>query len=127
MTRLRVVALAALVVVVVAGVWVFWTQGGDVWLGHTFGIDNGSGPWYLFWSGMGANFGEATILVAIIGAYRRVNCHTPWCPRLARHDWVDADGVAHKLCHKHHPLTDSTTRPTVARIAEHEARKASTT
>ena len=86
------------------------------WLAHVFGLDNGSGSWYLFWSGAGADLGELAIVGGLISIYRRHNCGVRWCPRLARHDFTDPDtevpghpeavraGITHHLCRKHHPL-----------------------
>lgn len=56
-------------------------------LGHVLGLDNGSGRWYLWWSGIGS---DLTYLAAVGVALRHLNCHTGRCWRLAIH---------------HHPLT----------------------
>ena len=77
---------------------------------------------YNFWSGFGSDIGEVVLIGAILGAFKKVNCHTPGCWRFGSHDWPDANGVTHKLCRKHHPQVEQ--RPTPAVIAEHEQRKA---
>jgi hypothetical protein len=52
-----------------------------VWL-HVLGLDNLSGRWYGFWSGIGSDLGE----FAIVGAlYHHLNCHEEGCWRIARH------------------------------------------
>lgn len=72
---------------------------------HVLGIDDVSGYWYAFWSGIGGD-------IAIIGAflttpvvlYRKHNCGVRWCCRIARHDFTDpGTGIVHALCRKHHP------------------------
>ena len=70
-------------------------HGFAIWIG----ITNGSGHAYLFWSGIGANFGEFAIAGVI---WRRFNCHEPGCMRIALHHYPD--GQAH--CHKHAPRRD---------------------
>ena len=67
------------------------------WLQHFMGVDNGSGRWYLFHSGFGANLGELALLGGIYGLWRKHNCHTPRCPRIGRHI---IDGTP--WCNKHH-------------------------
>lgn len=64
------------------------------------GTTNGSGRWYLWWSGM---FGNLTIFAAVIIFYRKHNCHMGRCWRLGRHSAVDANGVEHVVCRHHHP------------------------
>jgi hypothetical protein len=63
---------------------------------HVLGIDDPSGRWYLFYSGVGPNL---TILGALYGLYRRHNCEIHRCPRIARHS--TATGA--RLCRPHHP------------------------
>ncbi len=73
------------------------------WLSHAFytyvlHVQRANG--YQWWSGFGANFGEISVVLLAIGAWRHINCASPWCPRLGKHP--TADGL-HKLCRKHHP------------------------
>jgi hypothetical protein len=64
------------------------------------GVTNGSGRWYLWWSGM---FGNITIFAAIAVFYRKHNCHVHRCLRIGTHTAVDHDGVQHTVCRTHHP------------------------
>lgn len=70
------------------------------WVSHFFGLDNGAGPFYLWWSGMGANFGELTVVAAVGGIYFRHNCHVKGCWRVGRHP---VDGTPYITCRRHHP------------------------
>jgi hypothetical protein len=70
------------------------------WIGHWMGIDNGSGPWYLFWSGFGANLGELAIVAGLVSLYLRHNCHVKGCWRIGRHP---VEGTTWVVCRKHHP------------------------
>jgi hypothetical protein len=75
------------------------------WAYLTLGLNNGSGPAYLFWSGVGSDITEFAIVGALLGTLRKHNCETHRCWRLGRHDWTDPQtGQTHKLCRKHHPL-----------------------
>src|SRR5208282_2072255 len=55
---------------------------------HT-GTANETGIYYAFWSGFGADLGEATLITAVAaGVYtgaRKVNCHTKGCWRIGHH------------------------------------------
>jgi len=51
-------------------------------LARMLGLDDPSGPWYLWWSGLGSDLGELTIIAVI---YHHLNCHQPGCWRPARH------------------------------------------
>jgi hypothetical protein len=64
------------------------------------GTTNGSGRWYLWWSGM---FGNLTIFAGILIFYRRHNCHIHRCPRIGTHRATDANGIEHVVCRRHHP------------------------
>lgn len=110
--RLRYLFALVAVGVLGASIWAIWTQGGDAWIGHTIGLDNGAGPWYLFWSGWGANFAEYGILLAVIAAARKHNCHVKGCWRLSWKQFGD-----HALCRSHHPHGV----PTAQDIAEEHA------
>ena len=69
------------------------------WLAHVLGMDNGSGGWYLFYSGFGANFGELAIVAALLAVIRKHNCEVHRCWRLGRHKTA----AGHMACRKHHP------------------------
>lgn len=67
------------------------------------GVDNISGPWYAFWSGIGA---DIPILFAglglVVNAYvllRRHNCAVHGCWRICHH--VVA---GHAVCRRHYPI-----------------------
>lgn len=67
------------------------------WLSHFLGLDNGSGPFYLWWSGFGANFGEITLITTALVWAKHHNCHTRGCYRLGH----PHDGQV--WCRRHHP------------------------
>jgi hypothetical protein len=71
------------------------------WLEHFFGLDNLSGPFYGWWSGIGSDIGEVVIIGAIWQAYRARNCHVKGCWRM---QWRKVPGTDHTVCRKHHPL-----------------------
>lgn len=73
------------------------------WLAHWMGLDNASGAPYLFLSGIGANFGELTIIAGLAAIYRRHTCHVHHCPRIARHPVA---GTGFTVCRRHHPSMD---------------------
>ena len=78
-------------------------------LRHFFGIDNLSGAYYGFWSGVGSDITE----LALIGAlWRHFNCHQRGCLRIGRHPHGP-----YKLCKKHHPLVPDQ-GPTAEHIKE---------
>lgn len=62
---------------------------------------NGKG--YQFWSGIGSDFGELSILAAILAGYRHRNCHVKGCWRLG-HDDPEHGFPA---CRKHHTRADA--------------------
>lgn len=74
---------------------------------HISGIDNVSGRWYGFWSGIGGDFGLLSIAAASV---RRHNCHVPWCPRIGRHQ---VPGCGWLICSRHHQGP----KPTAAAVA----------
>lgn len=78
------------------------------WVIHVTGADYGLVPgrwsYYGFWSGIGSDFGELTVLAAVLGLFRRHNCHVRGCWRLGRHLLADeAAGVEYRVCARHHP------------------------
>ena len=46
------------------------------WLWHPL-----SGPGYQFYSGIGSDLSEMTLVAGMIGLYRHVNCEAPHCWR----------------------------------------------
>jgi hypothetical protein len=77
---------------------------------------------YNFWSGIGSDIGEVAIIAAVIGTYRKFNCHVPHCWRLAHHSY-EIDSVEYRLCRKHHPNVDDKSRKTAQDFADHHAAK----
>lgn len=55
------------------------------WLMHAFGLDNLAGPVYGFWSGAGSDISELAIVGAVLGMFKRHNCHQRRCWRIGRH------------------------------------------
>ncbi len=74
------------------------------WVSVHSGTANESGIYYAFWSGFGADLGEATLITAVgVGVYtgaRKVNCHTKGCWRIGHHP---LDQTPYILCRHHHP------------------------
>lgn len=68
------------------------------WISHLFGLDNLSGPFYGFWSGVGSG----SPLFALGAVYlRHHNCHIKGCWRL---QWKTVPGPqGHVVCKRHHP------------------------
>lgn len=52
------------------------------WLSHLLGLDNASGSFYLFWSGI---FSDASIFAGMVVLYFHHNCHVKGCPRWGKH------------------------------------------
>lgn len=86
------------------------------WFGHIFGLDNGSGPWYLFWSGIGSDIGEVVIIGGIIQWYRKASCHVDGCHKIGLHH---VEGTGYVTCRKHHPA-DATSEQDI-HAAHHRA------
>jgi hypothetical protein len=103
----RKIILVVLLVVGVVG-FAFLIAFFDVvrhWLAlHTGTLHGGPDLYYNFWSGFGADLGEATLITAVaVGVYtgvRKVNCHTKGCWRIGHHT---LEGTPYILCRKHHP------------------------
>lgn len=55
---------------------------------------------YQFWSGIGADFGEATILTAFVIWWKHHNCQVGGCWRIHLRN---PTGGGHFVCKKHHP------------------------
>lgn len=64
------------------------------------GLENAGGPVYSFWSGIGSDIGELTLVGLAIGLFRQHNCHVKGCFRVAKHP---VEGTPYKVCRKHHP------------------------
>jgi hypothetical protein len=59
-----------------------------------------SGRGYQFWSGIGSDIGELTLLTAFAIWIRQRNCHVYRCWRLA---WHPHPEHGHPVCRHHHP------------------------
>ena len=53
-----------------------------------------------FYSGIGSDIGELTLISILWLGFRRVNCSAPWCPKVGLHPTADGQ---HHLCGFHHP------------------------
>jgi hypothetical protein len=82
-------------------------------LGHVLGADGKA--WYNFWSGIGADLGGFAVLGALVGVYRKHNCHVHGCWRIAKQQVV---GTSWVVCHHHHPEG----HPTAQQIAQVHSR-----
>lgn len=95
-----------------AAFWVFWW-----WFSHFWGMDNGSGPNYLWWSGGGSDIGEYVVATAFVGGLvafvRRHNCHVHRCWRM---QWKTVPGTDHVVCRKHHAEATGTPPPTIHHV-----------
>lgn len=83
------------------------------WVLHIFGVDDVSGKWYAFWSGIA---GDVSSFVVIFGAFsllRRHNCHVKSCHRVGRFTVPNQNG-GYLVCAKHHP----TGAPSAAELKE---------
>ena len=95
--RGRVFLLAAATICAVAAVTLAWRHGLQHWVAIHTGTDNEPGPDYGFFSGIGSDLGEITLLAAILGVYHRHQCHTGRCWRIGRHV---VSGTP--FCNRHH-------------------------
>lgn len=77
---------------------------------HILGLDNASGPIYLFWSGAAADISELAILGGLFSIYRRHQCEVAGCLRLGRH----TTAAQHVVCRRHHPDDHLTAEAVVA-------------
>jgi hypothetical protein len=64
---------------------------------HVLGVDDVSGRWYGFWSGVG---GDLALLATPVTLLRKHNCHTKRCWRIGRHP---VEGTTWTVCRRHHP------------------------
>lgn len=98
--------LIGIVVVVVAFIAVLIISAGiRNWFAlHTGVLKGGPDLYYNFWSGIGSDIGEVTLISAVgIGVYtgvRKVNCHSKRCWRIGHHP---LEGTPYILCRHHHP------------------------
>ena len=55
---------------------------------------------YNFWSGIGSDFGEVTILIAVLAWWKHHNCQVKGCWRIHVRTPTEA---GHFVCKRHHP------------------------
>ena len=112
----RSFALGGVAVIVFALV-VYAIVGASGWLVHPLGSCSGNAytvvrcKGYNFWSGIGSDLGEVTLITAVLAAYWHHTCQVGRCWRLGR--------FAHghlKLCAHHHPLVPNNGHITAAEI-----------
>ena len=65
------------------------------WLWHPL-----AGPGYQFWSGIGSDLGEITLVGGFVGLYLHHTCHMYGCLRPA---WHPDPESGHPVCKRHHP------------------------
>jgi hypothetical protein len=90
------------------GVQAGW-DAGFRWFLHATGSDAPGSVEYNFWSGFGSDIMEFALLGGLVQIVRHLNCHEggQWphgCKGWGSHEYVDKNGVKHKVCRKHHPL-----------------------
>jgi hypothetical protein len=76
------------------------------------------GDGYNFWSGPGSDFGEATIIIAILAWWKHRNCQVKGCWRINLTHPTDA---GHYVCKRHHPAHESDSLSADYVQAAHEA------
>lgn len=74
------------------------------WLSHHLGMDNGSGGYYLWWSGAGSDLSEVALLGAAAGMLHQWNCHERGCWRVGRMVTVEENGHHFRRCRRHHEV-----------------------
>lgn len=98
---------------------------GPEWLYHPLGVCQHGATYiacrgYNFWSGIGSDIGEITLVVGLVAFYLKHTCHVSRCYRWAKHP---VQGTPYTACGKHHPTVPQ--RVTVEHIeaAHAEARR----
>lgn len=72
-----------------------WIVAFDHWIFHPL-----LGRGYQFWSGIGSDIAEVTLIFGVYAFLRKNNCHTKGCWRIGRHP---VEGTGYVVCRKHHP------------------------
>jgi hypothetical protein len=67
---------------------------------YTYFVHVLSGNGYQFWSGIGSDVGEVTILGLVLVWWRTHNCHIHRCWRIS---WHPHPVHGHPVCRKHYP------------------------
>jgi hypothetical protein len=89
------------------------------WLVHVLGLD--PGYWQAFWSGIGADLGEAAIVGGLVANYRKHACHVD-SPRFCWRPGVHpVTGTPYRTCKKHHPTVPDQVSAEHIKTASEEA------
>jgi hypothetical protein len=89
-------SLAAGAAIVLLSAIGYWLRGAVPWpYLHPLG-----GTGYQFWSGIGSDIGEITLIGALIAIWSKHNCHIHRCWRLSWHPSEKYGG--HVVCRHHH-------------------------
>ena len=67
---------------------------------YTYFVHVLSGKGYQFWSGIGSDLGEVTLIGLVLVWWHSHNCHVHKCWRLSWHPHPDH---GHPVCKHHHP------------------------
>ena len=67
---------------------------------YTYFVHVLSGKGYQFWSGIGSDVGEVTLLSLVAVCWHSHNCHVHRCWRL---QWHPHPVHGHPVCKHHHP------------------------
>lgn len=100
----RVIFFIVLVPTVLAGLAILGTTVHSLFGGYFWHPLAGDG--YQFWSGIGSDVGEITMVTALYIWIKTHNCHVRGCWRLKWHGHPDH---GHPVCRRHHPHSDSIT------------------
>jgi hypothetical protein len=106
--RLRWLAVGSLILAaIVFGLTEWWAN----WLWHPMGVCSGTAHQlelcrgYNFWSGIGADIGEITLVVSLISGIlwfrRHYQCHEETCRKVGVHRVL---GTPYRTCWHHHPV-----------------------
>lgn len=71
------------------------------WFAVHTGTDAPGDHFYNFWSGFGSDLGEVTLIAALFGGWRHVNCHTKGCWRVGHYE-VEVNGQQYRVCRACH-------------------------
>lgn len=115
--------LWATVVLILGGLGALvWAVAHTPYLAHPLGYCTGTRAvvkecrGYNFWSGLGSDLGEVSVLAGLlsvgVAVYRHTRCHHDGCRKFGRFPHGHL-----RLCHTHHPLTPNDGRITAAHIA----------
>lgn len=69
------------------------------WLSHWLGLDDASGPIYLFFSGIFADLTYLSVIGGMAALVRKHQCEVHGCWRMGKH----VTEAQHTVCRHHHP------------------------